>query len=130
MLDKLNNILSSHLLCIKYAPCAPDCGTPTQLQTHTHGDKMAEAVVATSDNCNACKPERAETETCIVHAICTNVCDGKGRGERGWGLSGLPPPPLCIVSARECYSSHKEVKFAAPGCRTLCVLAPYQFSSE
>jgi len=101
MLDKLNNILSSHLLCIKYAPCAPDCGTPTQLQTHTHGDKMAEAVVATSDNCNACKPERAETETCIVHAICTNVCDGKGRGERGWGLSGLPPPPLCIVSARE-----------------------------
>jgi len=53
---------------------------------HTHGDKMAEAVVATSDNCNACKPERAETETCIVHAICTNVCDGKGRGKRGWGI--------------------------------------------
>jgi len=68
-----------HKVC---AMCARLWHTHTNALDHTYtqyyGDKMAEAVVATSDNCNACKPERAETETCIVHAICTNVRRSEG----------------------------------------------------
>lgn len=103
MLDKLNNILSSHLLCIKYAPCAPDCDTPTpmpqQHTQHTHTlpprDKMAEAVVATSDNCNACKARKSGNGN--VHSTCYLHKCAQERGK----LSSPPLPPLSIVSAGE-----------------------------
>lgn len=89
MLDKLNNILSRHYLCITYTPHRQE---HPHTHTHTHCRvrllQQKQATIATP-----AKPRKPETETCIVHAICTNVtvCVGQENfreGEREGRVSG------------------------------------------
>lgn len=76
---------------------ATQAGTPsyTHTGTHTHCRvrllQQKQATIATP-----AKPRKPETETCIVHAICTNVtvCVGQenfreGEGEREGEWKGL-----------------------------------------
>lgn len=71
---------------------ATQTGTPSHTHTHTHCRvrllQQKQATIATP-----AKPRKPETETCIVHAICTNVtvCVGQENfreGEREERVSG------------------------------------------
>lgn len=95
MLDKLNNILCSHYLCITYTPHRHR-NRDTLPHTHRQTVRLLQEKQATI--ATPAKPRKPETETCIVHAICTNVtvCVGqenfkraKGKGEQCVALYGL-----------------------------------------
>lgn len=84
MLDKLNNIPSSHYLCIAYTPHRQEQGHPVTPDLHAHAQaerllQQKQATIATP-----AKLRKPEAETCIVHAICTNVtvCVGQENFER------------------------------------------------
>lgn len=70
MLDKLNNILSRHYLCITYTLHRQE-HPHTHIHTHAVSVRLLQQKQATI--ATPAKPRKPETETCIVHAICTNV---------------------------------------------------------